>query len=68
MLSSAQKTIEYSNIKVGDTAPDILFNNLTKYKTSEQRLSNFSEKLLIIDFWATWCSPCVGMLPRMDSL
>lgn len=64
----AQKVIEYSNIKVGDTAPDILFNNLIKYKTNKQRLSDFSEKLLIIDFWATWCSPCVGMLPRMDSL
>lgn len=67
-LTFAQNVIEFSNIKVGDTAPDILFKNLTKYKQSEQRLSEFSERLIIIDFWATWCDPCVGMLPRMDSL
>lgn len=67
-VSFSQKVVEYSNIKVGDTAPDILFKNLTKYKRSEQKLSEFSEKLLILDFWATWCDPCVGMLPRMDSL
>lgn len=67
-VSFAQKILEYSNIKVGESAPDILFKNLTKYKKTEQQLSEFSEKLLIIDFWATWCSPCVNMLPRMDSL
>ncbi|MGA9652251.1 TlpA family protein disulfide reductase [Pedobacter sp.] len=25
-------------------------------------------KPIIIDFWATWCSPCVNSLPSMDSL
>jgi len=31
-------------------------------------LSAFKGKLLIIDFWATWCSPCRTMLPVGDSL
>lgn len=64
----AQNYIELSNIKVGDTAPDILFSDIDKYKSSEKKLSEFSEKLVIIDFWATWCAPCLKMLPTMDSL
>ncbi|CDT06930.1 putative Redoxin domain protein [Sphingobacterium sp. PM2-P1-29] len=67
-ISFAQNIIEYSNYKVGDIVPDILFTGLTKYKTTDKNLSEFTEKLLIIDFWATWCAPCVAMLPRMDSL
>lgn len=64
----SQKLLVYSNVKVGEIAPDIIFKNIDKYTKSEKKLSEFTEKLLIVDFWATWCSPCIGMMPRMDSL
>lgn len=26
------------------------------------------EKLTILDFWATWCSPCVKAMPKLNTL
>lgn len=31
-------------------------------------MSDFSDKVIIVDFWATWCPPCQEMIPVLSKL
>lgn len=61
-------------IKIGEQVPNVSLTSLHNYKdksgkfVSSAQLSDFKGKLLILDFWATWCVPCLEMMPVMDSL
>ncbi|SEI46284.1 soil-associated protein, TIGR03435 family [Dyadobacter koreensis] len=53
---------------IGQKVPDVDLGQVLRFKDGKAKLSDFQGKLLILDFWATWCKPCVMMIPRMDSL
>jgi thiol-disulfide isomerase/thioredoxin len=63
-----QKTNPIKAVQVGDQMPDVLIKRIENYKKTEARISDFKGKLLIIDFWASWCGACISMIPRIDSL
>src|ERR1700691_4191899 len=49
-------------VKAGDTAPAFSIQTDTG-KTVTAR--DFGGKLLILNFWATWCAPCVQEVPSL---
>ena len=63
-----QAQTEDRTLNIGDQCPDFIFKNIIRSSNSVAKLSDFKGKLVILDFWATWCSPCINALPEMDSL
>ena len=43
----------------------IVFEDFSGNKVN---LGDYSEKLVVVNFWATWCKPCKEEIPSLDSL
>jgi thiol-disulfide isomerase/thioredoxin len=50
---------------VGKSAPDVGLTSLDGKTTS---LKSFQGRAVLLDFWATWCGPCVESLPSVVRL
>src|SRR6187399_1739434 len=61
-LATATIAFAAAPIKVGDTFPD-----LSKFKF-EGALPDLSGKVVLVDFWASWCAPCKESFPTMNEL
>jgi peroxiredoxin len=52
-------------VDVGDTAPSFTVTTQNGTKVS---LDQFGGKVLLLNFWATWCAPCVQEVPSLNQL
>ncbi|GAB3690216.1 hypothetical protein GCM10027592_07340 [Spirosoma flavus] len=65
------------SMKVGVTLLMFLLGNVAvrgqsvpvlKFEELEQRIKQPNDTLYVVNFWATWCAPCVKELPLFESV
>jgi len=64
ILISACSTSDDGKVLAGP-APDFMLEDISGQPLS---LSDIRGKVVIVDFWATWCGPCVMSIPELVDL
>lgn len=49
---------------VGQKAPDVSLKTLAG---DDFRVQQYQGKVLVLDFWASWCGPCIQAMPKIDA-
>ena len=55
--------------QIGKKAPDLSFDKILNYDITSAKLSEYgANKIVILEYWGTFCSSCIASFPRLEEL
>tara|TARA_B110000438_G_C15703251_1_gene602008 strand:+ start:295 stop:834 length:540 start_codon:yes stop_codon:yes gene_type:complete len=67
-ISQTNEDIPFNNISIYETPKSISSAIFEDFLGNKINLKNYQGKLIIVNFWATWCAPCKEEMPSLDLL
>ena len=67
-ISQTNEDVPLNNIAINEIPKPISSLIFEDFLGNKIDLKNYHGKLVIINFWATWCAPCKKEMPSLDGL
>jgi thiol-disulfide isomerase/thioredoxin len=63
-----QESMQFNAPNLGETVPDFDINILANGSTTKFNIKDFRGKVVVLEFWATYCGPCLPAMAHLDSV
>jgi len=67
-ISQTNEDIPLNNLAINEIPKPISSLIFEDFNGNEINLKDYKGKLVLINFWATWCTPCKKEMPSLDRL
>ena len=67
-ISQSNEDVPLNNIAINEIPKPISPLIFEDFSGNKINLNDYRGKLVIINFWATWCAPCKKEMPSLDNL
>lgn len=55
-------------LQIGQVPPELIYYSISENKTVVINENDFRNKVYLVDFWVTWCGPCIESIPHLNLL